>query len=66
MRTTLVEIHLFNDDFSLLSTSFIRNGKGWAESKLVERQRESEMEHCYERVAAWVINLTFGQVFMTA
>jgi hypothetical protein len=31
-----------------------------------ERERECEMEHCQERVAALVINLTIGQVFMIA
>jgi hypothetical protein len=31
-----------------------------------ERERESETERCYERVAVWVINLTVGQVFKIA
>ncbi len=31
-----------------------------------ERKRVCETEHCQERVAALVINLTVGQIFMIA
>ncbi len=43
MRTTaLIEKRLFNDTFSEEDTSFMWNGKGWADSKLAERERERE------------------------
>ncbi len=68
MRTTFSEIHLFNDDLFCAWYIFIFNRKGWAESKLVERQKERgrETKHSYERVAAWAINLTIEQIFITA
>jgi hypothetical protein len=54
----------------LHDTSFIWYGKKWVKSKTEgEREREgtckeSEVECGRERVAAWVISLTVGQVFM--
>ncbi len=44
MRTTFSEVRLFNDDLFCTQYIFIFNRKGWAESKLVERQRETEGE----------------------
>ncbi len=63
MRTTFSEICSFNDDLFCARYIFI-----WAESKLVERQRERgrDTEHSYGRVVAWAINLTVGQIFITA
>jgi hypothetical protein len=68
MRTTFSEIHLFNDDLFCAWYIFIFNRKGWAESKLAERQKERgrETKHSYKRVAAWAMNLTIGQIFITA
>jgi hypothetical protein len=70
MRTTISDLCLFNDDLFCTQYIFIFNRKGWAESKLVERQRERERgretECCYKRVAAWAMNLTIVQIFMTA
>jgi Ni,Fe-hydrogenase I cytochrome b subunit len=31
-----------------------------------KKERECEMEHYYERVAVWAINLIIGHVFMIA
>jgi hypothetical protein len=64
-ETTFSEIYLFND---LLCAQyiFIFNGKGWAESKLAERETERDRKCCYKRVAAWAVNLTVGQIFITA
>jgi hypothetical protein len=65
MRTTFAEMCLLTDDHCANDISYICNGKGWGRSKLAERtreKREREMEHCFERVVACVINLTNGQV----
>ena len=44
MRTTsFIEKHLFNDNFHERTYLFMWNGKGWAESKLMERQREKPL-----------------------
>jgi hypothetical protein len=57
MRTTaFVEKHLFNDTFSQEDTSFRWNGKGWAKSKLKERQRERESERPLLRKGCGVDN----------
>jgi hypothetical protein len=69
MRTTFFEMHLFNDTSFMNSQSFIWNGKEWCEGKRErekEKERERETEGGRERVAAWVINLTIGQVLNRA
>ncbi len=69
MRTTFFEMHLFNDTSFMNSQSFIWNGKECGEGKRErerERERERDTEGGIERVAAWVINLTVGQVLMRA
>jgi hypothetical protein len=72
MRTTFFEIRLFNDTSQMHNAPFIQNGKEWGESQIEEdRERERTDEEfeavCSgERVAALVINLAIGQVFMLA
>ena len=72
MRTTFFQMRLLNDTFEMCDTSFILKGKEWGEGKIVreeegeQRGKEWEMERSRERVVAWVINLTVGQVFMRA
>ncbi len=41
MRTSLFEMHSFNDASQVHDTSFIRKGKEWGESK-TEGERERE------------------------
>ncbi len=66
MRIPFGQIHLFIDNLFCAQYISILNKKGWAESQVVERQREWEMECCYERDTAWAIKLTVGQIFITA
>jgi hypothetical protein len=66
MRTTFCEMHLFNDTHFKQETSFICNGKEFGVG-MSKGERERERVRCgvwVERVAAWVINLIVGQVFM--
>ncbi len=41
--TTVVRKHLFNDNFHEQTCLFMWNGKGWAGSKLAERQTERDI-----------------------
>jgi hypothetical protein len=67
MITTLFEMHLLNDTSQICGTYFIRNGKEWGEGQIEGANRKRVRGGvCEERVAAWVINLTVGQVFMRA
>jgi hypothetical protein len=65
-------MRLLNDTSQICGTYFIRNGKEWGEGQIEgERERERtdkvwEVECSVEGVAACVINLTVGQVFMRA
>ncbi len=64
MRTPFDEMRLFNDNFYKWETSFICSGKEWGVGR---NERERGRVRCgvwVERVTAWVINLTIGQVFM--
>jgi len=66
MRTTLYEMHLFNNASQKHDVSFMLNGKESGKSKTEGERigKEWEVECGRERVAVWVINVTIGQVFM--
>jgi len=66
MRNTFSEMRLFNDTFSQTANIFYMQRKGVGVSKS-EGERERKIVRggvWVERVTAWVINLTVGQVFM--
>jgi hypothetical protein len=65
MRTTFREIRLFSDILLCRIHFYIQQKRG-AKSKLSERQTNRETERSCERVAVWAINLTVGQIFITA
>jgi hypothetical protein len=48
MRTTFIEMRLFNDDSQRQNTSFILNGKEWGVSR-IERKRNKEKEKGKEK-----------------
>ncbi len=73
MRTTLFGMRLLNDTSQMHTTSFYKEQKGegteqdWGrEGKRERKGREWEVECSWERVEAWVINLTIGPAFMRA
>ncbi len=69
MRTTLSGICLFSDADFEAQHLFILNGKGgqramqWRDR---ERERDRQTDCCCKRVTEWAINLTVGQIFITA
>jgi hypothetical protein len=61
-KTSFIEKHLFNDNFHERTYLFMWNGKGWAESKLMERQREREKPSLRKGYGVGIIDLRIGQV----
>jgi hypothetical protein len=62
MRTTFSEIRLFNDNLSWMTHLLCSMEKSGAQER--QREKEQEAESGCKGVAAWVVDLTMGLVFM--
>jgi hypothetical protein len=66
MRTTFREIRLFSDLLLCRIHFYIQQKRVAREQAIGKTDKQRETERSCERVAVWAINLTVGQIFITA